>query len=137
MALLEVNWNPERRELKQFALIWMAMFGIFGAISLWAKSSTSSATAFWIIAAFGLLGYFRPAVLKPVYIVWMALAMPIGWAVSHLLLLAVFYLVLTPIGLLLRLFGHDPLNRQFDRAAKSYWIPHDPSHEPARYFKQF
>jgi hypothetical protein len=57
--------------------------------------------------------------------------------VSHLLLLVVYYLVLTPIGLLMRLIGYDPLQRRFDRSAQSYWTPHDPAADDARYFKQF
>jgi hypothetical protein len=137
MALIEVNWNPVRRELKQFALLWLGFFGLMGAYCLWGKGSPAAATAFWVVAAAGLLGYFQPRVLRPVYILWMALALPIGWTVSHLLLLAVYYLVVTPIGLVMRLIGYDPLNRRFDRSAKSYWTQHDPGAETARYFKQF
>jgi hypothetical protein len=137
MALVEVNWNPGRRELKQFALLWIGFFGLIGAYCLWANGSPSAATAFWIVAAAGLAGYAFPNLLRPVYILWMALALPIGWVVSHLLLLAVFYLVVTPIGLMMRLVGYDPLKRQIDRSAKSYWTPHDPAADPARYFKQY
>jgi hypothetical protein len=49
----------------------------------------------------------------------------------------VFYGVLTPIGLLMRLFGRDPLNRTFDRSATSYWIEHDPGSDLDRYFQQY
>jgi hypothetical protein len=75
--------------------------------------------------------------MRPLYVVWMALAMPIGWAVSHLILLAVFYLVITPIGLVMRACGYDPLERRFDRTAKTYW--HDLEQNPTfdQYFKQF
>jgi hypothetical protein len=67
----------------------------------------------------------------------MAVALPIGWVISHLILLATYYLVFTPVGLLMRLVGYDPLNRRFDRAAKSYWTQHDSGVETARYFKQY
>ena len=67
----------------------------------------------------------------------MALAMPIGWTVSHLLLLAIFYFLVTPVGLLMRGFGYDAMCSRFDRSAKSYWLKHDPGSDPARYFKQF
>ena len=85
----------------------------------------------------GGIGFVLPGMLRPIYVAWMTLAMPIGWVVSHLLLLFVFYLVVTPIGLAMRLIGYDPLTRQLDRSAKSYWTPHDPSGEAARYFKQY
>jgi hypothetical protein len=67
----------------------------------------------------------------------MALALPVGWSVSHLLLLALFYLVVTPIGLLMKLLGYDPLTRGFDRSASSYWVEHAPPPDAARYFKQY
>ena len=137
MALLDVNWNPSRRELKQFALLWIGFFALIGVYLLWARESLGAAAACWVVATLGIVGYLLPGILRPVYILWMALALPIGWTISHLLLLMVYYLVLTPIGFSMRLLGYDPLNRDFDPSAKSYWIPHDPSSEPSRYFKQF
>ena len=137
MALLEVNWNPGRRELRQFAMLWLGFFALVGVYCLYGKGSLTAAAIFWGVAAVGLVGCVQPGFLRPVYILWMALAMPIGWTISHLLLLAVYYLVLTPIGLLMRLFKYDPMNRQFDRTAKSYWEPHDPGADVARYFKQY
>jgi len=137
MALLDVNWNPSRRELRQFALLWIGFFGLIGAYSLWGHDSLRAATAFWAVAAAGLVGYLRPGVFRPVYLLWMALALPIGWTISHLLLLIVYYLILTPIGLLMRLVGYDPMERRLDRSAKSYWTAHDPEADAARYFKQY
>jgi hypothetical protein len=137
MALLEIDWNPGRRELKQFALLWTGFFGLIGAYGLVRHGSATAAIVFGILAALGALGYFLPGALRPVYILWMALAFPIGWLVSHLLLLMVYYLAITPIGLVMRLTGHDPLQRRLDRAAESYWTPHDAGDAPARYFKQY
>lgn len=136
MALLDVNWNPRQRELKQFAVLMLVIFGLIGGYCLWIDSTTA-ATVFWVLAAIGIVGYFRPGFVRPVYVVWMALAWPIGWTISHLLLLTVYYLVLTPIGLLMKLVRYDPLQRKFDSSAKTYWTPHDPGADVARYFKQF
>ena len=130
MALLEIKWNPSRRELKQFAALWIGFFGLLGLMVLLRKSSWPAAAGCWIVAVAGLVGLFRPTFLRRAYVVWMCLALPIGWAMSHLLLLAIFFLVLTPIGLVMRLFGHDPLERRVDRLAKSYWTPHEPSSAP-------
>ena len=87
----------------------LGSLALIGAYCLWGKDSLRAAAAFWAVAAAGLVGVLRPGFLRPVYVLWMALAFPIGWTVSHLLLLIVYYLVLTPIGLLMRLFGYDPL----------------------------
>jgi hypothetical protein len=66
----------------------------------------------------------------------MAAVTPLGWLVSNLLLGVVFYLVLTPIALLARAFGHDALRRHFEPDSDSYWIEEDPGGEPARYYRQ-
>ena len=137
MALLEINWNPSRRELRHFALLCVGVFGAIAAYCFWFTASSVWAAVFGALAVLGLIGCVRPGFLRPMYVVWMALALPIGWTISHLLLLVVYYLVLTPIGFVMRLFGYDPLARHFDRSAKSYWTPHDPGADPARYFKQY
>ena len=62
---------------------------------------------------------------------------PIGWLISHATLGLVFYLVLTPIGLVMRALGHDPMRRGFDREAESYWIKENPHRNLAGYFRQF
>lgn len=137
MALLDINWKPSQRELRAFALMWLGFFALLGVYALWRHESPRAAVAFWAVAAAGIVGLLRPGTFRPVYVVWMALVLPIGWTVSHLLLMIVYYLVLTPIGLLMRLFGYDPLQRGFDRSAPSYWTPHDPGADAGRYFKQF
>ncbi|MEX0979180.1 MAG: SxtJ family membrane protein, partial [Pirellulales bacterium] len=68
---------------------------------------------------------------------WMWAAFPIGWLVSHLLIAAIYFLLITPIALVMRAVGRDPLSRRFDRAAKTYWVPRRQDSDPARYFRQF
>ena len=48
---------------------------------------------------------------------------PIGWLLSNGLLAAAYYLLLTPIGMVLRLAGHDALRSRIDREATTYWQP--------------
>jgi hypothetical protein len=65
-------------------------------------------------------------------------AWPIGFVVSHVILALVYYLVFTPVGLAMRIFRYDPMNRRFDDAAQSYWVVRDPAATPPkRYFRQF
>ncbi len=137
MALLDVNWKPSQRELKKFAMLWIGFFGLIGVYVLWRHESLRAAVMLWIVAAAGSAGVVRPSVFRPVYLVWMTLALPIGWTVSHLLLVIVYYVVLTPIGLLMKLVGYDPLQRRLDRSAKSYWITHESPADTAQYFKQY
>lgn len=77
-----------------------------------------------------LLGVAAPAVLRPVYRVWMGLALVLGFVMTRVILTLVFFLVVTPIGLGFRLLRRDLLHRRPDPNLPTYWIPktyHDPS----------
>jgi hypothetical protein len=67
----------------------------------------------------------------------MAAVAPIGWLVSRVVLAIVYFLVITPIGLIRRLRGHDPLALRADPTASSYWVARQDRTDPASYFRQF
>jgi hypothetical protein len=71
---------------------------------------------------FLLSGLFTYPLLRPIYIGWMKFAFVLGWVNTRVILSVFFYLVITPVGLVMRLFGRDPMNRKFDRSAASYWV---------------
>jgi hypothetical protein len=137
--LIETNWNPSRSELRQFAGIWFpALLGAVGALVLWRTHSLPWATALWGVAAMvAFVGLLKPEFIRPVFVTWMSMAYPVGWTISHLLLAAIFYLVITPVGLVMRALGYDPMRRVLDRSAKTYWFVHVPGDGAARYFRQF
>ena len=79
-----------------------------------------------------------PAFMRLVFLGMPFLAWPIGFVVSHVVLAVVYYLVLTPIGLLTRLFGYDSMEKRFDPEAESYWFKRSIKRvESKRYFRQF
>jgi len=78
----------------------------------------------WILAAavfFAGTGLFAVPVLRPIHTGWMKFAYALAWVNTRLLLGLFFYLVMTPVGLLMRLFGKDFLEERLDRSAASYW----------------
>ena len=137
--MIEINWNPSTRELRQFAGIWFPAFWILvGGLCGYKTGSLPITAAIWSAAfVVSLVGYLWLPFMRVIFVGWMCAAFPIGWTVSYLLLAAIFFLVLTPIGLGMRLFGRDPMLRAFDRSANTYWVPHNPGGDPRRYFKQF
>ena len=77
----------------------------------------------WIIA--GLLwvpAILFPAGLRPVYNIWMKIGHAIGWVNTRLILGLLFYLMVLPMGLVMRLFGKDPMTRKRDKSVSSYRI---------------
>jgi Saxitoxin biosynthesis operon protein SxtJ len=84
---------------------------------------------FWFVGGsvvFLLAGLFLKPVLRPVYVVWMKFAFILGWLNTRLLLGVFFYLVVSPVGVVMRLVGRDPLTRKIDRSRSSYWMKREP-----------
>ncbi len=82
-------------------------------------------TTLWFVLAILLLialALLRPRLLRPLHTGWMALALTLGALVSRLLLTLFYYLVVTPIALILRLIGKDSLQRKIKKEGASYWI---------------
>jgi hypothetical protein len=138
MNLIPINRNPSRRQLNVFGAAWLIFFGIVGVMVLRGSGALSTAAAVWAGAvAVPAIGWFRPALMRWVYIGLACATFPIGWVVSHAILAALYYLLLTPLGLLMRLARYDPMAKRFDRGAKTYWGKREESDDPGQYFKQY
>ena len=137
MAMIEINWRPSLRELRAFAAIWLVFFGLIGVWFYLRDGSPRVYGVLWAMAGTGgLLGLLVPGWLRPVYITWMCAAFPIGWFISHLILAVVYFGLLLPIGLVLRLSGYDPMHRKPDGKAASYWSRRTQATDIKRYFRQ-
>jgi hypothetical protein len=138
LAVLELKTDPTREELRRFGMICLVGFAVVGSVVLWRSGSLPAAVAFFaagVLAA--AVGLAAPPALKPLFLFLVIVTYPIGWILSHLLLASVYFLVITPIGLALRLFGTDPLERRFDPHAESYWKPTETQKDVERYFKGY
>jgi len=89
-----------------------------GAVRIWALV----AGAMFVSAAVVV-----PVVLRPLNRLWFVLGMALHKVVNPLVMGFLFYLTVTPMALLMRLAGKDPLRLKFDRQAKSYWIKRQPA----------
>jgi saxitoxin biosynthesis operon SxtJ-like protein len=137
MGLIRIEHNSSRGQLAVFSAAWLIVFGIIGGAAL-QGSNVSYVAAGWTAAlAAPCLWLAAPGLLRRVYVGMAYLAFPIGFVVSHLVLLAIYYLVLTPVGLMLRSLRYDPMNRRFDRGARSYWIRRETADEVQQHFRQF
>jgi len=82
-----------------------------------------------------LLGSVVPAAVRPLYRFLSLVGLPVGWLVSEAFLRLVFYGVLTPLGLLFRMVGRDPL-RLKRRSVPTYWREKKQNPGPSSYFRQ-
>lgn len=139
MGVIEVNTDPSSRQLRQFGVLWFAFLGFLGAVAWFKGDLTRTAVVLWVLAiVVPAIGWLSPRFMRLVFVAMSYAAFPVGFVVSHVVLALVYYGVLTPIGLLMRIFGYDSMRRRFDADVDSYWIERDPSGtEPKRYFRQF
>ena len=124
-------------DLRKFGLTVGGVFIFLGVLLFFRHGSSYPAFcgAGVLLAAFGVIW---PRALKYVYIAWMALAFVLGFVMSNVILTLLFFLFVTPIGLLARLFQKDFLARKWDKQAASYWIQYDRKMKTAdTYERQF
>jgi hypothetical protein len=136
MSLVRIERNPTGRQLLVFGAAWLVFLGSWGLLA-WMRGRNAAAEVLWTLAAVvPVAGAVSRRILRLAYVAVSYATYPVGFVVSYIVLALVYFLVLTPIGLFMRLLGHDPLSRKFDPAAKSYWIPRDEAKTVESYFKQ-
>jgi len=112
--------NLDKTNLKKFSIIISVTLTIIGTILL-LKHKESYIGFYSSGILLFLLGIFVTNLLKPIYIIWMGIAYVLAWINTRLILMIIFYSVFTPIGLAMRLFRIDLLERRIDKYKKSYW----------------
>ena len=133
----DINRNPDRRTLRQFALLGLLILGGMGIARL--VPSRSSAAGWLFVAAalvMAFLGTAFPKMLKPVFVGWLTLAFPIGWLLSHAVLAALYFGAFTPLAILFRLRGRDMLTLK-KSSGETYWTEKPQASDPGQYLSQF
>jgi hypothetical protein len=131
----KINAGP--REVRKFGITFWVVLSLFGGFMLY-KGNPAWPYLFGAGTLFLLLGLVAVLILRPVFLGWMKFAQALAWVNTRLILGIFFYLIMTPVALIMRLVGRDPLQRKFDRAASSYWIKRELSQfDRSRYERLF
>ncbi len=137
MQWSEIVKPPTPNLLRQFAVLWLVVFGGLAGWRAWHGQTDAWTLVLALLALIvGGSGLVWPKAIRWVFTGWMIAAFPIGWTISRIVLAAMFYLVFTPVGLFFRITGRDALglNR---RPGRSYWIGKPGPERPEQYFRQF
>ena len=136
--MIDLNLNPSKKDLRIFSLATLVFLAIVGWI-VWRKTGSAAAAAgiATVGAVVALLGFSIPRAIRPVFIALMVINYPIGWVVTHIVMAVIFYLVVTPLAVIMKLSGRDPMERRFEPSAKTYWKPRPTETDSSRYFRQF
>jgi hypothetical protein len=125
------------RDLRKFGLMVGSVLAGLGLLFL-LRHKAHWPYFLWPGATLLALGAALPRALKWVYLAWMSVAFALGFVMAHIILTLLFCFVITPIGLVARLFGQDFLQLKLNSGAKSYWIPRPRKpRSPAEYERQF
>jgi hypothetical protein len=137
MIWREIPRNPTAKVLRQFAGAWLIVFALLAA-KQYRQGHHNAALALAAVAVVaGIPGLIKPGLVRWLFVTLMVLAFPIGWTVSQLMLLLMYYIILTPVALLLRIRGRDPLLRKPQRDRESYWLAKETPRDVRSYFRQY
>ncbi len=118
-----ISNTPTRQQLRNFGLIMGTMIALFfGLLIPWIWDLTIPVWPWALAALFCVWGLSLPNTLSPVYRAWIKLGHGLGWVNTRILLGIIFYLIIMPVGLLMRLAGKDPMSRHFERDRNTYRI---------------
>ena len=126
-----------KKDLRSFGVI-IGIILLLVAGFLFYREKESFQIFLYIAGAFIGFGLIIPIILKPIYIVWMTFAVILGWFMTRVILSLLFYVIITPIGVVLRIFGKDFLELKKQSVQGSYWNQRDSNLEKNQnYEKQF
>lgn len=145
--LVEINFNPDKRTLRQFGVIAFVGFGVLAVLAYYEKLVFSFGLGnarmplvltFAAIGTIALLfSLLAPKANRFLYVGLSLLAFPIGFVLSYVVMGTLFFLIIGPIAVLFRLFGQDPMHRDYDRDAPTYWQAAKPPRDKDSYFHQY
>ena len=111
---------PKIGSNKSFGIVFFIFFFILGLYPV----INDGEIKIWLIAisiVFLILGLLNSKILSPLNIVWFRFGIFLGKIISPIVMIVIFFIVVTPIGLLMRMLGKDILNLKYNNN-KSYWI---------------
>lgn len=136
-----MKWSDlsfEDKIIRQFAAICLLLLPLIAFWQWYVNERTLLALILLILSALvGPTGLIAPAVIRPVYQFLMLTLFPVAWFFSHLMLGCLYFLVFTPIAVIFRLVGRDPMQRQFHGTATTYWQDHQQTDHAKRYLRQY
>lgn len=132
-----VKWHPDARELRRFAIAMLLGFFVLGALSVWrTKGIGTGAVTLWSIGAALAVAAFVPGLGRIAYLAVYLPTSIIGYVVSNVMLALMFFLVITPLGIILKLMGKDLLHQRRQKQ-RTHWRPVEESKNKDSYYRQF
>lgn len=138
MKWSDIQFQPTKKVLRQFAAAWLAFLLAWAAHQWLARSHQTAALILVALAAVvGGLGLAFPATIRWIYVGCIIVAFPVGWVVSQVMLALLYYGVITPVAFFFRLRGRDLLHRKPPQESTTFWAAKNLPADVRRYFRQY
>jgi hypothetical protein len=135
--MIGLDWNPSSRTLRQFAVVaFLFLVGAAALAHLRGKGWLAQALPLALGVLAPIFGWLRPQALRLLFVLLSVAVYPIGFVLSHVVLLILFYGVITPLGALGRLARSDPLSLRRKQTLQSYWVERRRPRDKASYLRQ-
>lgn len=111
----------KKKDLRNFGLIWAGIFMFIGLIPI-LKDAEIRIWSIIIAILFLSIALLKPLLFTRFYKIWIRIGAFMGNIFSKVIMFILYFLLFTPVALLLKLLGKDLLNKKLDKSQKSYWI---------------
>ncbi|MCZ8106027.1 MAG: SxtJ family membrane protein [Burkholderiales bacterium] len=106
---------------RNFGLVMAGFFALLAGIAAWRLAPIWTAGWAAVSLGFGATALLAPRVLAPLNLAWFRFGLLLHAVINPLIMGAMFFVVITPIGIIMRVLGKRPIPLRPDRAASSYW----------------
>ncbi len=129
--------STDIKKIRQFGLVALIFFGCLSGIG-WYTGKLILACVFSLLALLGAGFLSVPGPLSPVYAGWVSVSTWLGKAITVIILTLTYFLVITPYGFIMRLFGGHTLPLRPDKTISSYWVSRtEPAQPKEQFLKRF
>ncbi len=135
MSLIEINWSPTSRQLRQFGVLCMVLLPLLGW--LWSVSAFALGLLVGVGALVAGVAFMRPRLVSPLFVGLIVATAPIGMLIGELSMLLIYFGIFLPIGLAFRVLRRDALQLKMDREAETYWQSKTQPKEAASYYRRY
>ncbi len=145
--MIEIDFNPDEKTLRQFGFIALGGFGFAAAIAwfevliftagLGAARPWVTGIAAGLAVIATLFSLVHPKANRPIFVGMALLTFPIGFVLSYVIMGTLFFGMIAPLAIFMKLMGRDPMKRKYDPNASSYWLDARPARPNQAYFRQF
>ena len=133
----KINWDPTKREIRYFAVTLLIAAVVFSSLLLALGKYRAAGWLGGVGAFLSLVGYIVPTIGRLIYFLWMGVTYVLGRIVSPIVIAIIFYLVVTPMGVIMRIGGKDALRLKKPKGEASYFVDYRDETNKESFGRQF